>query len=44
MKWEEIAFSSQIDHGHTKTVLLGNGMYMMMQAQEKGEEPCLFHG
>ena len=42
MKQEEIeAFSSQIVHGHTKTVLQGNGMYVMTQASEKGEEPCL---
>ena len=45
IKQEEIeAFSSQILHGHTKTVLQGNGMYMMTQAPEKGEEPCLPHG
>ena len=45
MKWEEIeAFSSQIVYGHTKTVLLGNSMYVMTQAPEKGEEPCLPHG
>ena len=30
MKWEEIeAFSSQIMHGHTKTVLQSNNMYVM---------------
>ena len=45
MKWEEIeAFLSQIVHGHTKTVLWGNNMYGMMQAPEKGVEPCLPHG
>ena len=45
MKQEEIeAFWSKIVHGHTKTVLLGNNMYIMMQAPEKGEEPCLPHG
>ena len=27
----------------TKTVLLGNNMYIMTQAPEKGEEPCLLH-
>ena len=31
-------------HGHTKTVLWGNGMYVMMQAPEKGKEPFLPHG
>ena len=37
MKWEEIeAFLSKIVHGHTKTVLLGNNMYIMTQAPEKG--------
>ena len=43
MKGEEMeAFSSKIVHGHTKTVLLGNNMYVMTQAQEKGKEPfCL---
>ena len=30
-------------HGHTKTVLWGNNMYVMMQAPEKGGEPCLPH-
>ena len=41
MKWEDIeAFSSKIVHGHTKTVLLGNNMYIMTQTPEKGEEPC----
>ena len=45
MKQEEIeAFSSKIVHGHIKTVLLGNNMYIMTQALEKGEEPCLPHG
>ena len=45
MKQEEIeAFSSQIMHGHTKTVLWGNNMYIMTQAPEKDEEPCLPHG
>ena len=44
MQWEKIeAFSSKIVHGHTKTVLLGNNMYIMTQAPEKGEEPCLPH-
>ena len=44
MKWEEIeAFLSKIVQGHTKTVLLGNSMYIMTQAPEKGEEPCLPH-
>ena len=29
-KWEEIgAFSSMIVYGHTKTVLLGNNLYIM---------------
>ena len=42
---EEIeAFSSKIVHGHTKIVLLGNIMYIITQAWEKGEEPCLPHG
>ena len=27
-----------------KMVLLGNNMYIMAQASEKGEEPCLPHG
>ena len=37
MKWEEIkAFSSKIVHGCTKTVLLGNNMYVMTQAPRKG--------
>ena len=27
-----------------KTVLLDNNMYIMTQAPEKGEEPCLPHG
>ena len=31
-------------HGCTKTMLQGNSMYMMTQALEKGEEPCLPHG
>ena len=45
MKQEEIeAFSSKIVHGHTKTVLQGKNMYIMMQAPEKGGEPCLPHG
>ena len=44
-KQEEIeASSSQIVHGHTKTVLWGNSMYVMTQAPEKGEKPCLPHG
>ena len=38
------AFSSKIVHGNTKTVLLGNNMYIMTQAPEKSEEPCLPHG
>ena len=42
MKWEEIgAFSSKIVHGPTKTVLLGNNMYVMIQAPVQGKEPCL---
>ena len=45
MKWEEIeAFSSKIVHGYIKMVLLGNNMYVMTQAPEKGKEPCLPHG
>ena len=45
MKQKEIeAFSSKIVHGKRKTVLLGNNMYIMTQAPEKGEEPCLPHG
>ena len=45
MKQEEIEpFSSKVVHGHTKTVLLDNNMYIMTQAPEKGEEPCLPHG
>ena len=45
MKQEEIEdFSPKIVHGCTKTVLLGNNMYVMTQAPEKGEEPCLLHG
>ena len=44
-KQEEIeALLSKIVHGHTKTVLLGNNMYVMTQAPEKGKEPCLPHG
>ena len=44
-KQEEIeAFSSQIVHVSTKTVLQGDNMYVMTQAPEKGEEPCLPHG
>ena len=35
---------SQIVHGHTKTALWGNNMYVMAQAPEKGKEPCLPHG
>ena len=38
------SFSSQIVHGHTKTVLQGNNMYIMTQTLEEGEEPCLPHG
>ena len=38
------SFSSKIVHGHTKTVLLGNNMYIMTQAPEKGKKPCLPHG
>ena len=37
-------FLSKIVHGCTKTVLLSNNMYVMTQAPEKGEEPCLTHG
>ena len=45
MKQERIdAFSSKIVQGHTKTMLLGNNMYIMTQAPEKGKEPCLPHG
>ena len=34
MKWEEIGtFSSKIVHSHTKSVLLGDNMYIMTQAQ-----------
>ena len=33
-----------IMHGHTRTVLLGNNLYKMIQTPEKGEEPCLPHG
>ena len=45
MKQEEIEiFSSRIVHGCTKTVLLGNNMYVMTQVPEKGGEPCLPHG
>ena len=45
MKQEEIeAFSSKTVHGHTKTVLLGNNMYIITHAPEKGEEPYLPHG
>ena len=45
MKQEEIeTFSSQIVHGHTKTVLWGNNKYVMTQSPEKGEEPCLPNG
>ena len=44
-KWEDIeAFSSKILHGHMKTVLLGNNMYVMTKGPEMGEEPCLSHG
>ena len=45
MKWEDIeASSSKIVHGHTNTVLLGNNMYVITQAPEKGKEPCVSHG
>ena len=45
MKQEEIkVFLSQIVHGHTMSVLQGNNMYVMTQAPEKGEEPCLPNG
>ena len=45
MKQEEIeALLSKIIHAHTRTVLLGNNMYVMTQAPEKGEELCLSHG
>ena len=37
------AFSSKTVHGCMKTVLLGNNMYAVTQAPEKGEEPCLQH-
>ena len=44
MKQEEIGpFLSKIVHGHTKTVLLGNNLYIMRQALDKGEQPCLPH-
>ena len=33
-----------IKDGCTKTVLLGNNMYVMTQAPENGKEPCLPHG
>ena len=35
---------AKIVHGHMKTVLLGNNMYVMTQCPEKGEELCLPHG
>ena len=35
---------SKVLHGSTKTVLLGSNMYVMTQAPERGEEPCLPHG
>ena len=38
------AFSSQILHGCTKTVLQGNSMYVMTQGPENGDKPCLPHG
>ena len=45
MKWEEIdTFVSKIVHGHMKTVLLCNNIYIMTHAPEKGEETCLLHG
>ena len=49
MKQEEVeAFSSQIVHGHTKTVLQGNNIYVMTQAPEKGQgtlfAPWFMHG
>ena len=45
MKQEEIeVFSSKIVHGCTKTVLLGNKMYVMTQGPEKVEDPILPHG
>ena len=45
MKQEEIeAFLSKNVHGHKKTVLLGNNVYVMTQVPEKGKEPCLLHG
>ena len=31
-------------HGHTKTVLWGDNMYIMTQAPEKGKETCFPHG
>ena len=44
-KREEIdAFSSEVIHSHTKTMFLSNSMYVMTQAPEKGEVPCLPHG
>ena len=40
IKWEEIeTFSSKIVHGQTKTVLLGNNMYIMTQAPERVRNP-----
>ena len=40
MKQEEIeAFPTQIVHGHTKTMLQGNNMYVMTQAPEEGRNP-----
>ena len=37
------AFSSKIVHSCAKTVLLGSNMYVITQAPEKSEEPCLPH-
>ena len=35
---------SKIVCGDAKTVLLGGNMYVMTQAPDRGEEPCLPHG
>ena len=45
MKREEIdAFLSKVIHGQTNTMSLGNNIYVMTQAPEEEEEPCLPHG
>ena len=38
------SFLSKIIHGHTRTVLQGDNIYIMTQAPEKGKKPCLPHG